>query len=60
MGPIESSDAGLSLFNEDSENVREKLLFPRGVLSILKDTVLFGSLVDKAIEDLDDLLRKIR
>lgn len=43
---------------EDPETVREKLLFPRGVLSILKDTELFGPMIDQAIKDLDDLLKK--
>ena len=59
MGPTKSSDARFSLFDEDSESVREKLLFSRGVLSILKETDLFGPLIDQAIEDLDYLLLKI-
>lgn len=37
-------------------NLSERLKFTRGVLEILKDTRLFGPLVDQAIEDLEDLM----
>ncbi|MBI2095069.1 MAG: hypothetical protein HYT89_02755 [Candidatus Omnitrophica bacterium] len=60
MEPIESSAPKLTVFDEDPEIVREKLLFPRGVLSILHDTDLFGPMIDQAMEDLDHLLRKVR
>ena len=59
MEPIESSAPKPAVFDEDPEIVREKLLFPRGVLSILRDTDLFGPMIDQAIADLDDLLKKV-
>ena len=33
--------------------LREKLAFPRGILKILKETQLFGPMVEKALEDID-------
>ena len=36
-----------------SEVLRDKLLFPRGVLILLKETELFGPMLDQAIEDID-------
>ncbi len=42
----------------DTREIREKLLFQRGILSLLKDTNLFGPLIDQALEDADDLLER--
>ena len=36
----------------------EKLLYVRGVLTLLKDTELFGDVLDKALQDLDVILKK--
>lgn len=39
-----------------SNQLKDKLLFPRGLLTLLNDTNLFGPLVEKAIEDIDFLI----
>ncbi len=38
--------------------VRDRLVFSRGVLALLRDTELFGPMLDKAIEDLDFVIEK--
>lgn len=42
------------------DEARERVLFARGVLTLLADTRLFGPLVDKAIEGLDDVAAYVR
>ena len=38
--------------------LKDQLELPRAVLLQLRDTRLFNSLLDKAIQDIDDLLMK--
>lgn len=40
--------------------IRERLEFPRGVLSILQETQLFSPLVQAALQDLDYVLALLR
>ena len=39
--------------------IKDKLLFQRGVLLLLKETRLFGPLIEKAVEDLDSVMEKL-
>ena len=39
--------------NEELEILKEKLLYPKGVLVLLKDTNLFNEALDKAIEEIE-------
>ncbi len=39
--------------------LKEKLLYPKAVLELLRATRLFGPQIDEAIDDLDQLLRLI-
>lgn len=42
------------IFNQ--EELEEKALFSRGVFYLLKETGLFGPLLDQALQNLDDLI----
>ncbi len=44
---------------EIEESVKDRLMFPRGVLCLLKETELFGPIIEKAIEDIDYLIKKM-
>ncbi len=39
--------------------IRERLVFPRAILSLLKDTNVFGELLDQALDDLDAVLERL-
>ena len=41
-----------------SSLIRERLLYPRGVLELLKGTRLFSDHIDKALGDIDFLIVK--
>ena len=41
------------------EEIKERLLFQKGVLALLKDTDLFGSMVEKAIQDIDFVIERL-
>jgi hypothetical protein len=39
--------------------IKERLVFQRGVLLLLKETRLFGPMIEKALEDLDFVIEQI-
>ena len=39
--------------------LKEKLSFPRGVLKLLKETELFGPVIEQALEDIDSLSNRL-
>ena len=39
--------------NNSLESIEDKLLFMKGVLCLLKETDLFGPMVEKALNDMD-------
>ena len=41
------------------EQFREKLLFSRGALALLKETNLFGPIIDTVVDDMDFLIQKM-
>lgn len=41
-------------------DIEENLVFPRAMLVLLRDTGLFSELIDKAIEDIDSALERIK
>lgn len=43
-----------------TDEILDRLIFPRGVLLLLKETGLFGPEIDKAIEDMDYLIRAFK
>jgi len=49
--------------DDSTENIlteiKERLAFQRGVLLLLKETRLFGPLIEKAVEDLDFVMEKL-
>jgi len=49
----------LASYSNKQAFLKEKLLFPRGVLVLLRETGLFNSLIDKAIEDMDSVLEEL-
>lgn len=42
------------------EAVRESIALPYGVLTLLRDTQMFGPMLEKAIDDLDALTKKLK
>ena len=42
--------------NYEIVRIKEKLLFARGILSLLQETELFNLSIDKAVKDIDDLI----
>lgn len=42
-----------------NDDIRQKLAFQRGVLTLLKDTDLFGPMIEKALKDLDEIIEQI-
>ncbi len=40
------------------EEIRDRLEFPKAVLTLLKDTELFGPAVERALKDVDFLIQK--
>ena len=54
---ISSTETDDRLISEMAACVRERLSFPRGLLVLLKETELFGPLIDQALEDVDFLLK---
>jgi hypothetical protein len=42
------------------EDILRKLAYQRGVLTLLKDTDHFSPLIEKALEDIDYILDKVR
>ena len=42
-----------------SDDIRKKLAFQRGVLTILKETDLFGPMIEKALEEIDEVIDKV-
>ena len=44
---------------ELGDDIRRKLAFQRGVLTLLKETDLFGPMIEKALEDIDDIIDKV-
>ena len=42
------------------DDVRTKLAFQRGLLTLMKGTVpLFSPMIEKALEDIDELMEKV-
>ena len=45
---------------ESVDDIQRKLAFQRGLLSLMKTTVpLYSPMIEKAMEDIDDILEKV-
>ena len=58
MGPDRSEVMTASEREVFIREVHDRLAFPRGVLCLLKDTQLFGPMVEQALEDIDTLIKR--
>ena len=57
--PAEREIVDDSVTESNFIEIKERLAFQRGVLLLLKETRLFGPLIEKAIEDLDFVIERI-
>lgn len=51
-------DDPVSLVFRKPDEIKERLEFPHAVLQLLKETDLFGPVVEKALEDVNFLIEK--
>ena len=40
--------------------IQEKLVYQKGVLALLKQTGLFGPVLERALEDIEDVMEKLK